>query len=413
MDINLNCEITEKDCNRILEQHCGGSNFQIVKYEIDKASSRVMGYMGDHFRLKIHYQKNPDSRINTEVFFMKTEPLLNITQAKYVEEMGLFKKESLLYENLLSKLTAIAGSHFCPKCYLVKKNCIVLEDLSRKNFKMKESYLNLEECESLVKCLAKFHSATIIYEEFNSRDGKNFRIDQIHKEEVREVAFSFVDGQPRCLWLSNNTKCVSDCIKFKLKLRDADSIIAKLRKVAFIDMKSFIGASDRFRNVLTHCDLWGNNFMMNDVLECKLIDFQLARYNPPAYDLMLALFLNTSNNLLQEHLGSLLDLYYSTFENMLLQYQLSAKEIFPKSLFFESVQYYKLPTLFEATFFTTNTLISPETSSYLLEDANRYHEFAFTNRSKYILEEYEKNESFRRGFLEVLMPLIELLRRME
>ncbi|XP_045481003.1 uncharacterized protein LOC123685391 [Harmonia axyridis] len=411
MEAKLTSEIiSEKDCYRIIEQHLGENNFHVLKYEFCRADSKIMGYMGEHFRLKINYQKGPNSKISTDTFFVKTEPLSNETQAKYVGDMGLFKKESMLYENVLSRLTAIAGSHFCPKCYLVKKNCMVFEDLSRENYKVKEGFLNLEECEALVKCLATFHSASIIYEEINSNEKKQLRMDEVYKEEIEEKAFSYVEGQPRNMWLKNNTNCVSDCIKFRMKLKDSEKIVEKLRRIALQDMKSYIRASNKFRNVITHCDLWTNNFMINDELKCKLVDFQLARYSPPAYDLMLTLFLNTDNNLLKKHLGYLLDLYYTTFEGMLNRYHLPAKKIFPKKLFFESIQYYKLPTLLEAVYFTTNTQISAETTSYVLEDAARYHEFAFTNRSKYILEEYDKNEVFRKAFLELAIPLVELLR---
>lgn len=410
MNLNLSLEITEKDCYRILEQHIGEENFRVINYRIVKASTNVMGFMGDHFRLKIIYQKDPSSKCDTEVFFLKTEPLFNITQAKYVEELGLFKKESMLYQNILNKLTAIAGTHFCPRCYLVKKNFMVFEDLAQRNFKMKEPYLHLEDCESLIECLAIFHSSTIIYEELNSKEGKLFRINQIYEEELEEKSFSFLEGQPRNKVLQNNTKCISDFMKFKLKLEDADEIIANLHHVVSNDLKKYISASDKFRNAVTNCDLWANNFLINDEGVCKLVDFQLARYIPPAYELMLTLFLNTERSVLRKHLENFLDSYYNKFEYMLQRYGLSAKEIFPKSLFLESVQYYKLPAILEATYFTTNTAISSETSNYLLENAERYHEFAFTNRGKYIMEEYDKNPTFKKQFLQLLMPLVEILR---
>ncbi|KAK9877672.1 hypothetical protein WA026_019343 [Henosepilachna vigintioctopunctata] len=401
--------LTEKDCCKILEQHVSADT-HLVNYKIYKANSKVVGYMGDHFRLKIFYQDYLKNTVQELKFFVKCKPIINKRQADYENETGFFKKECLLYQNILPKLSALTDVQLSPRCYLANKKCLVMEDLMNRNFASKRSYLNLEECESLVRCLAKFHCASIVFEELYSFNGNKFRLNQLFKEEFKEIAFSFVEGQPRNKWLKTTTECVIQCIKF-LQLANTHNINEKLKYVAFNGMETFISPSEKFRNVVTHSDLWCNNFMMNDDLECLLIDFQLARYNPPAYDLLLSLYLNTTKDFLEENMENLLELYYITFKNMLLQYKITPEEVFPKKRFLESIEYFKLPAVLEAVYFATNTLISPETSEYVMADAERYHEFIFVNRSKYILEEFGKNSSFKSGLLQVLIPLIDILQK--
>ncbi|KAL3267133.1 hypothetical protein HHI36_011273 [Cryptolaemus montrouzieri] len=405
-ELHISEILTEKDFNKILEQYFEKPS-KIIDCQLYKAHSETIGYLGDHFRLKITYH-NQKNCLQEETFFVKTKPIFNTSQAEYVQEIGVFKKECLICENILPMLTAIAGINFSPKCYLVNENCLVFDDLMARKFTMRGPVLNFEECKSVVICLAKFHCTSVIYEELNSINGRKYRLIDEFEEAFQETCFSFQEGHPRNNWLKNNITCVIDLVQY-LNYKNWNEIIDKLNKLVYTEMETFIKPSKKFRNVLTHCDLWCSNFMINEKMECVLVDFQMARYCPPAYDLLLTLFLNTTKEILQKYFEELLNLYYCTFKDMLTSYKLIPEKVFPREFFFESVEYMKLPTTLEAMFFSTNTLFSPETFAGIKANENNYREFYHTNRSKYVLREFKENQSFRKGIMNVLVPLIDLL----
>ena len=75
---------------------------------------------------------------------------------------------------------------------------------------------------------------------------------------------------------------------------------------------------------------------------CILVDFQLSRYTPPAYDLNMLLSLTSMYEFRAKHMSSLLDQYYEVFAGHLSANGIDPANIYTKQSFLESCQYYRL-----------------------------------------------------------------------
>ncbi|XP_044256112.1 uncharacterized protein LOC123006028 [Tribolium madens] len=390
--------LSREDCEKIL--HRSVDSGQLLSYKIRKFHDDVAGFLGEHYQLTLKY--NTKNTTNQSTYFIKALPLGNLNQLDYVQESGIFRKEVILYQNLLTELIKIGN--FGPKCYFIKDSCIVLEDMKAKGFEMmpKEEYLDDLHCIAMLKTLAKYHSSTIIYER-----KRNIKLDEKFQEEIKETCFSFIEGQPRHKWCVCVTKCVNDLIKL-LPIENCDAICAKFEKFVFEKMPQMLAPSKQFTNVLTHDDLWCNNLLFNDKPECVFVDFQLARYTPPALDFLISLFLNLQYSHVEENLSKFVDIYYSFLVEALKKNNLDERELSRRE-FDETLGFYKLAALTETAMYATHIYVSEKLSNEIVADFHSYNEFSFINRSKFAVKEFQDNSQYRDRLCGILKPLVEEL----
>lgn len=388
--------LTREDCEKILHRSVD-SPTQLLTYKIKKYHDDVAGFLGDHFLLTIKYTTNNTTTQKT--YFMKALPQDNLNQLHYVQESGVFKKEVILYQNLLSELLKIGN--FGPKCFFTKDNCIVLEDMRSRGFAMlpKEHYLDDLHCIAMLKTLAKYHSATIIYER-----KRNIRLDQKFKEEIKEACFSFIEGQPRQKWCVCVTKCINELIKLEENC-DYEAICDKFTKFVFGKMPEMLAPSKIYTNVLTHDDLWCNNLLFNETPSCVFVDYQMARYTPPALDFLISLYLNLNCSYAENNLKKFVDIYYLYLLEELNKHNLEASEL-PRSQFEESLDFYKMAALTETAMYATHIYISEKLSNEIVADFHNYNEFSFINRSKFAVKEFKENSHYRKRLCGILKLLV-------
>lgn len=403
--------VTADDCKKILDNYLKQSQ-EFLNFELNPFSDKTVGFLGEHVCLTIYFKcNNTKEKIN---LFLKCLPRERETQRKYVEEMQVFKKETLLYNDIIPQLLQVSSIKFAPNCYLVKPDCIVLENLREVGFVPERKTFNLAYCKSAIKAVAALHSASIIYEEHKSKaEGKIFRFNERYPAALQEGTFSAVVGHPRQKWAVNSTKAIADCIKLVPGYENSAQVTEKLWNLLSLHLSKFIKPSGIYRNVIVHDDLWCNNIVFrkqgdNDV-ECLLVDFQLTRYVPPALDLLLLLYLNLDRNLLQKNFDDLANTYYNFFCENLRDHGVDIKTVLPEKAFLQSIEDYKLPALYEATIYGTNVFISQELSNLITSSEEIFEEFATTNRSKYVCEEFQKNPVFNKRFTDVLIPLLDCL----
>ena len=393
--------MSKEDCEKILRRSLD-SPAHLLSFKITKFDDNVAGFLGDHLTLTIRFATNNTKSQTT--YFLKTLPQFNNNQLDYVLEAGIFKKEVVLYQNLLSELLKIG--HFGPRCFFVKDNVIVLENMNAKGFKMnpKVLYMTEDHCVAMLKTVAKYHASTLIYEH-----KRGLRLDEKFKYEIRETCFSFVEGQPRYKWLVSATKCATDLIRLmSLKKHDVDAVCESFHRFIFEEMEQIISPSRRFRNVLSHDDLWCNNLLFNDHNECVLVDFQLVRYTPPCMDFLTSLYLNLDCNYVENNIGAFADVYYSCLVEELKKHGLNSSEL-PKEEFLESLNWYRLPALVETVMYGTHIFISEALSNQIVADVAMYNEFSFINRSKFAVKEFRDNPQYRDRISAILTLLVETL----
>ncbi|XP_021703900.1 uncharacterized protein LOC5568178 isoform X5 [Aedes aegypti] len=93
------------------------------------------------------------------------------------------------------------------------------------------------------------------------------------------------------------------------------------------------------------------------VRDCVMIDFQIARYSPPAYDVMSLLNTTTTRPFRTVYLDRLAKLYYEFLRGELEWFQIDVDEVFPGDHFRDSCEEYKLAGLIDSILFRHLTLL--------------------------------------------------------
>lgn len=405
--------ITEKDCKEILDKLQPDINKTLIRFEVTKFNENCMGFLGDHFRLTIYY-KQGDGEKKTN-FFLKCVPQSNANASDYINGMGVYQKEILQYQRLLPDMQKLVSTVFCPKCYFGKYdgNYLVLEDLREQGYAVsKYDTFSSAEIDALLKTLSAFHAASVVYEERRSTNGRKYRLDDDFKGALREGTFSPVEGHPRYKWAKTAVRTITDCASLLPQFANEKKLGEKIAKQLQLHISEAIKPSEVFRNVVTHDDLWRKNILFrneNGSTECILVDFQLTRYGPPALDVLLALYLNVSSKELRVIMPQLLASYYEYFSNELKRSGVNPNETLTKEEFIRSIEFYRLPALFETVIYGTNVFVGQQLSDLIVSNEDVYNDFVYGDRSKYVCREFQENDTFRRRIVDVLEPFIERL----
>lgn len=406
--------ITTEDCLEILKKYQPKTKKHLLNFEIGKLGDKTLGFLGDHSRLTLHYETEGNPGTHRASFFVKCIPQANANANVYVTEMGIFPKEIMLYKYLLPDLQRLVSVKFCPESYLTnyEERYFVLENLAEEGYAVSSSEtLGDGEIQAMLETLAAFHASSLIYEERKSGKGKRYRLSDDFEEALKEGTFSDVEGHPRNKWGKATMKAVADCAALLPQFANNGKVKEKIFRLVKQHIDEYIKPSKVFRNVMTHDDLWKNNLMFRKAetgnFECVFVDFQLTRYSPPALDVLMALYLTVSSTKLQKSLQTLLETYYKLLAHQLETNSVTPDLVLPKEEFFRSVEIYRLPALLEAVMYGTNVFLGQQISDLIVSDENVFKEYVYSNRSKYVCQEFKENDSFRRRFGEVLVPFVE------
>ncbi|XP_052892220.1 uncharacterized protein LOC128300257 [Anopheles moucheti] len=111
------------------------------------------------------------------------------------------------------------------------------------------------------------------------------------------------------------------------------------------------------------CILATNRSLKLIPVEAKLVDFQLARYAPPALDIWTLIMLGSSRDFRQHHLQTLLNTYYQTFGDLLYGGGgLTVEIILPRSEYDAACERFALAGLIESLLFSHITLLPKQCS---------------------------------------------------
>ncbi|XP_018569581.1 uncharacterized protein LOC108909668 [Anoplophora glabripennis] len=403
--------LSPQDCENILSKF--DENATLAKYEINRISGKVFGFLAAHYYVTIEYTRNGQNVVYSHRFFLKTMPTANETQRAYIESMGIFKKEILNYKNFLSEFSQLTKVPFVAKYYFSKSDCLVIEDLSSLNYQVcNMEYLGHRKCVGALNALARLHASSIIFEEARSTKEQPYRLNEHFHEELTEATFSFQEGHVRNKWCKTSTRCLEQLSRY---FTNNEEVARKIKQYVFSEngLKKYIRPSRTYRNTVCHDDLWCNNMMFNERDECMLLDFQLSRYTPPVFDVLLLLHLGTTASYLNKNIEYLLDLYYNFLTNELSRYDLKIEEIISKDDFLASAEEYTLPALVEAGLYGTNVYLPESVSSIVVSCPENFLEFAMKDRPSFVVKEFERNQEYRERFSTVLKPLFHIIEEIE
>lgn len=282
-----------------------------------------------------------------------------------------------------------------------------MPDLSVKGYGLRSfsEYLDLDHIQCTVKSMAKFHAAITNY-----LTEKNFDTSQIPGFEYCLHDPTFWDSP----WLKAAAKLTVNFLKeFSDKFKNC------IEHSGGNVMQLFIKACDSLMevngtlNILIHKDLWVNNIMFkykgNMPTNAVLIDFQLARYAPPAFDLMVLLYLTTSNSFRKQHENKIFDYYFHIFTQHLdkpavqrineMNYNREAFQILCEEA--------RMFGLLEAVTTFPYVLMEPHTAQQTFDDPKTYVKHLAEDRSEPVLAYARQCTYYRDMQLEVCEEFVE------
>lgn len=393
------------DCKDIMKSYFS----ECVEFKLEQYSQEKLGYLADHFLLTI--TTNKFSGIHKSTFFVKAFPTATYeVMRKYIIQASAFKKEILVYDLYfpsIRKYLPQANLDFAPKYFASKANeMVVLENLQHEGYRLADTE-NLDDNHIVLalKTIARFHALNLAYEESRlTSTEKRLRLIDEHPQE-------FQDGINRKDEAFIGYQYMKAAHKGVLALIDIlpqrtltkDELKKRINKT-FEDIFTLLGVSNKYRNVLCHGDLWYKNIMFkyeNDkVIKCKLVDFQLIRYSPPANDVLLFL-LHADDNIigkpyLEQHLGR----YYEFLTHELKGYNINAEKVLPKNEFKMTCDLFLPPLKLKHIYHVSLSEANP--SNYMKNvyaHEELYTETLFEDRTEMITYLVKHDDSYMRRML--------------
>lgn len=399
----MRVDVTKRDIQnifKILKKSCES----VEKFEIVPLSENPIGFWGDHYILRIF-----SDDISFELF-LKAIPRHNAKRFQYIQETGFFAKEIKLYEDIIPKLNELSSIFWAPKSFLTKSNhFIVLENLKDfRLFNSKQLVFDFEHCKMAVKTLAILHASTIIFEEkFGKFSPEYLKIleETSYPNKIGHIRTIQLDGAIKIL-----TKLIQIIPKYQNTSQISDAIIVKISET-FRKIYMFVESSTKYRNVLSHGDIWVNNIMFkysssNDKLEdCRFVDFQFSRYAPPAVDLATLIFTSTTFKFRQQHLENILNIYCDSFENELKLSKINPA-ILSRDEIIKSFNGFRLAGLIEGAVFGHLTLLPSDLASNMMNSSEEYEKFITQSREDKCLKAFEENY-YRDRMTEILTEIVD------
>ncbi|XP_043476903.1 uncharacterized protein LOC122507944 [Leptopilina heterotoma] len=360
--------------------------------------SEFEGFLGQYYNLNVSFKNKRNKREYLD-FFVKLPPI-DGPQNNFVEEGDCFKIELGLYVKIFPKLQLSKERQLIPKCFLGFDNCLVLEEMV--NFKCldKFDFFSFEHCTVVMKSIARFHAKSIIFEE-----KKKITVLELCWRENIKINLNDCTFQSTLDYFVKNLLHLIDNSE---EIDEKEKRMMYRKKIETIALNHFKHTSpiNKEINVLVHADLWTNNILFKyqneKVKQCCIVDFQMARYCAPAYDLLYFLYSTTSENFRQEKMDSLLLIYHQTLEECLMkEANLNVNLIFPFEDLKKSVSKIEVHCMIQAFSIMSVTLLGHDASFQRINE-----KMPLTN---IVVNEFKNEEKYKFRIMDNLFDLYKKL----
>ncbi|KAF2879857.1 hypothetical protein ILUMI_26314 [Ignelater luminosus] len=179
------------------------------------------------------------------------------------------------------------------------------------------------------------------------------------------------------------------------------------------DLRGFAGILSIFRNVWSNGDLWAKNIMVkyeNDVLiNCKVFDFQLQRYNPPAHDAVYMVNETTTKSERCQYLKEYLAYYYQELSSELAKFGLDINNIVNKEDFDKSCKLAMPVIKLSKALYRSLCAMSAETYRKLTSEPDLYDKLTFEDRTEFVTNLFKTEKCYKEEMTTLLEDLRDLL----
>lgn len=391
--MSLPVNFSLEDCKFVCKK--AKINEEIVSYEICHWSENVMGYLGEHLRLKVKFKENN----NVVDFFVKSVPFSNLEHRKNIEDLKVIEKEGQIYELIFNHMPdTILNLKWRPQCFFSRDDIIVLEDISNLGYRLtpdRFQYTN-EHVQSILKSLATLHAASQNFEENILKDSiKNHYLSIFFETTTASYIGWFVAG------LKTIKGIAAKYFPAKKEFIE-NQFWTELYKVFDLIEDSV----NEFPCVVTHRDMWAKNVMFNDNLECILLDFQISRYLPQSYDIMMCMYLHLRTAERKIVFMDNLNIYYEHYLKVMKYFNLEKKVISFEKLQ-EGCKYFELLGLVIKAITNQITHLPAGFMDHFIKSPDEYKQFANIDRTEPLLALLEHDDYYREWMVEAVEELLD------
>ncbi|XP_058803298.1 uncharacterized protein LOC131671115 [Phymastichus coffea] len=390
----------QQEIEKIVDRAFPGEEARALNYRLNRYSKDKVGFLGTHQNLEITVKRRGSNQSEILRFFVKSLPTLTEEQLKFIRERDLFGQEASYFNDVLPVLKKACPStdDWSPRCFLATDKLVVLEDMRLRNYAMSDTkMLSEEQLKAAFRAQARLHAASLVAEKQLAKP-----LNQAYPKSCGEAIFN--DGMLESKRLQLYTD-LAERVAERLG-RDGRRISAGFRK-GFDQMYDQNQLSTRLPKVLEHGDAWPNNYLFDesDPPKCVLVDFQLTRYGPPTYDLLLLAYLSTNRQTREKVIGEAIEAYHAQFCKVLEQ---NNPEIERPSLDDVLEEYEQLRTtaLLCAVMYYPVIWVGQSTIDKYDEE-ERYKRLMFRQDNSFVMQIYDEDEIFAEKMNEVIIETVE------
>ncbi|CAH2048951.1 unnamed protein product, partial [Iphiclides podalirius] len=401
--------LTEKQMRTIVERSLGATAAQIVACDKRPAVTGLAGFLGDHFRVTIHVKV--DGSVKKLRLFVKTVPALNRPKADFINKHGYFRREMVALRLSEEMRGAEGPNPWCSRVYLCNEGALVMPDLAPEGYKTFRSHETLDLKHSLVTAasIARFHAS---FANYATRRGIEDKRAYNFLQECVDVAVepTFCESP----WLRAAAKLSVNFLQaFSKKFAQYPADLERLLVERYLEACAELKEHEDTLNVIIHKDLWINNIMFkhsgDEPTNALLIDFQCLRYGPPAFDLMIFLYLTTVRRFRERHERTIIRHYYDVFTESLDDATKGRLKEFnySREAFLVWCERSRMFAAFEAIGIFPFVLMDPASAQKTFDDPATYFKYCEVDRTEPVLDYCRLSRVYMERQLEVNEEFVE------